>query len=1002
MLFFITNSFGKSINKYIDLLKKEDSLNNTEKALTYAHMSFEIIKKQKKVSVGDIANANTIGNFYFRNKQYNNAIVVYEFICKKNIREYGENNINYTSCLFSLTRSYEKSGDIFNTDSLYKKLLEIYKITLKKDDAEYLYTLDDYARFNFELGRYENAEKLFNECLSGYKTIFGSKSKRYGWTLNNLGNVYVKKNQSQEGEKYYLSCLSLYKEIYPPNHKEYILTLKNLIQLYRSEDELAKAEKMTEELYLIIKNGNSVNTLEFADFLEELFYLYLRLGQNDKALDLWDETYKIREELTGSESLEIAESNFSLGFGCLKEGANKEALTTFIRANKIVSKILDSTNVTNIKYKEGLAESYRVNGFLDSALAIYSKLQIDFHNTYNADPFRQAILNNNMASIYDDLGKYNKAEEGYLNSLSYFEKSKIQTNDYLIEGISNLLILYDKTKQFEKSLPLIQKVSKLLKEKAIKNISFLNEKNRVELIDYIKPRWDYISSFAVKYSENIPGLLKSIIENNLVYRNILFDNAKSMKNIINNSENPELRLKYEDLIIRKKYLAYAYSNPNIVSIKDSLLKSLEAEADSLEKLVSYMTASEYKNYKINIPDYDKIINVLGEDEAAIEFFTYYDFDTMGKMKTKYYGALILKKNLLNPIFIPFYDDETMQEVYLNYITSIKSRSIEIETYNRIWSKIEDKIGAVKVLYITNAGIFNKINLSSVFCPKTNTYLRDKYNLITLSSLRELPTKLKHSIKYNDAILFGNPKFNTESNLYSDSSFIALAHSSIFERITSNGKINELPATQIEIDNIDSVLKKKGIYCTSYSKNLATKNNLLSINSPSILHIATHGFFIENDSDNTYLTSLQKDKTYVNPYLKCGLLFSGCGAFINNVYSNNISDNGIITAADILNLDLTGTDLVVLSACQTGLGDVRDGEISYSLQRAFQIAGAKSVIMSMWNVDDLATQIFMTKFYDSLLSGKNKRDALKDAQDYLIAKTKYKSAKYWAPFVLTEL
>jgi tetratricopeptide (TPR) repeat protein len=201
MLFFITNSFGKSINKYIDLLKKEDSLNNTEKALTYAHMSFEIIKKQKKVSVGDIANANTIGNFYFRNKQYNNAIVVYEFICKKNIREYGENNINYTSCLFSLTRSYEKSGDIFNTDSLYKKLLEIYKITLKKDDAEYLYTLDDYARFNFELGRYENAEKLFNECLSGYKTIFGSKSKRYGWTLNNLGNVYVKKKPISRGRE---------------------------------------------------------------------------------------------------------------------------------------------------------------------------------------------------------------------------------------------------------------------------------------------------------------------------------------------------------------------------------------------------------------------------------------------------------------------------------------------------------------------------------------------------------------------------------------------------------------------------------------------------------------------------------------------------------------------------------------------------------------------------------------------------------------------------------
>jgi CHAT domain-containing protein len=165
---------------------------------------------------------------------------------------------------------------------------------------------------------------------------------------------------------------------------------------------------------------------------------------------------------------------------------------------------------------------------------------------------------------------------------------------------------------------------------------------------------------------------------------------------------------------------------------------------------------------------------------------------------------------------------------------------------------------------------------------------------------------------------------------------------------------------------------------------------------NVLHIATHGFFLSDKDADTEEYTIEN-----NPLMRSGLLLTGSQAsFVNNrvVFNSNRQEDGVLTASEVLNMNLKGTDLVVLSACETGLGEVINGEGVYGLQRALIIAGANSVIMSLWRVDDVVTKELMIKFYKYYLGGRNKFESLTLAQKEI--RNNQNLPYYWGAFVLT--
>jgi CHAT domain-containing protein len=181
---------------------------------------------------------------------------------------------------------------------------------------------------------------------------------------------------------------------------------------------------------------------------------------------------------------------------------------------------------------------------------------------------------------------------------------------------------------------------------------------------------------------------------------------------------------------------------------------------------------------------------------------------------------------------------------------------------------------------------------------------------------------------------------------------------------------------------------------------ATEKNVKTLKGPSLVHIATHGYFLQDADENAgSVFGVNAENASSNPLLRSGLILAGAGKTItgNGGVDITSNDNGVLTAYEAMNLNLEGTNLVILSACETGLGDVKSGEGVYGLQRAFQVAGADALIMSLWKVDDAATQMLMTNFYNNWIKLGNKQKAFKQAQLQLM--TKYKEPYFWGAFVM---
>ncbi|MDZ7649066.1 MAG: CHAT domain-containing protein [Cytophagales bacterium] len=304
---------------------------------------------------------------------------------------------------------------------------------------------------------------------------------------------------------------------------------------------------------------------------------------------------------------------------------------------------------------------------------------------------------------------------------------------------------------------------------------------------------------------------------------------------------------------------------------------------------------------------------------------------------------------------------------------IQQKSADTYSYDQFWARIDPTLAGKKILYISPDGVYNQISLNTL---KKNDgpYLLNQYDLITVGNSKdilELKNRKTVAAKKN-AFLLGFPDYGGDA-------------------------VAALPGTKVEIDNLIKILKTGGYQTTPYVQKTATEAILKSLKGPAIVHIATHGYFQPDVEQSA--AGVNQENARNNPLLRSGLLLAGAsptlkGELMPNLESN---DNGVLTAYEAMNLDLEGTDLIVLSACETGLGDVRAGEGVYGLQRAFLVAGAKAMVMSLWKVDDAATQALMTNFYTNLAKGGSKAKAFKQAQLQLM--TKYKDPYYWGAFVM---
>ncbi len=444
-------------------------------------------------------------------------------------------------------------------------------------------------------------------------------------------------------------------------------------------------------------------------------------------------------------------------------------------------------------------------------------------------------------------------------------------------------------------------------------------------------------------------------------------------------------------------------DPDLIAAYNAYINT-SGESSSIDRadveermMVLYSRHPEFIT-EFSFPTWQDVQSCLGKKDVAIEFAK-----ACSDGKNSTYVAMLVRPGWDYPRIINL-GEESQFDRYLSM--GPKAYLNDSSLYSLIWEKLEPYLSGIKNIYFSPDAALSQLNIE-VLRNKKSVPINKEYNVFRLSSTKNLCESSKEQIKRN-AVLFGGLNYDASTEEMVSVSRSISTSTPVSKSFFSPASITRkgwtyLPGTKEEVALIHGILNNRKIENRLITDSGGTEEvfNAMSGDSPSILHIATHGFYYSEKSaerNRPSLLSNNENDSHTYPLQRCGLILSGGQhSWLGEPVPEGLGD-GILSGEEIANMDLSNTSLVVLSACQTGLGDFGADGV-YGLQRAFKIAGAGTIIMSLWEVNDESTELMMTEFYSRLASGKSKRDSFDGAINAV--KAKYDSPEHWAAFIMLD-
>jgi len=532
-----------------------------------------------------------------------------------------------------------------------------------------------------------------------------------------------------------------------------------------------------------------------------------------------------------------------------------------------------------------------------------------------------------------------------------------------------------------------------LLNKILKMFPAFSDKEREFYFQQAKPLFEKYLSLFLEPGAPLNEIASLAYNNQLATKAILLNYSNRWKRQILHSGDIEL-IRY--------YTQWQELNDQYHQIIEDLEQkhiadSLEVVINDLEKKLSVRSELFSKEIEKTPAVWQEVRDRLKPKEVAIEIIRFRSFDFKNKLEFTeeiYYAALIVTPNSRRSpeLVLIGLKDELEKRISSKYRNHIRSQSEEDEeTYNVLWKPIVSKLKGAKRVYISPDGIYNLINFNTFRNPRTKQYVIEELDIRRITNTRDLLHQNEIELHNKYALLMGGPDFEVPQ---SASVYNTLYSNTLSQIVDERGQsITPLPGARREVEIISELLKNAGWTVDLFVGSQAIEDQLKHSLKPRILHIATHGYF-QQDVDYE-----DNQRSFQNSLLRSGLLLAGSGKTLFVPYDETESrmEDGVLTAYEAMGLNLENTELVILSACDTGLGEIQNGEGVYGLQRAFWVAGAQTLIMSLWKVDDEVTRMLMEEFYHNWLKTGSKSEAFKSAQ--LKIMEQYPQPYYWGSFVL---
>ncbi|MBX7220170.1 MAG: tetratricopeptide repeat protein [Blastocatellia bacterium] len=872
------------------------------------------------------------------------------------IREgvFGPENPFVADTLNSLGLLYDRAGNYPAAEKAYQRALAIREKALGPDHPDTSQSVNNVGTLYFAIGKYPQAELFFLRALAIREKAFGKIHNRTATTLNNLGTFYESRAEYDKAEKYFRQALEIRRQILPPTHPDLSTSLVNLGMVSKGK------------------------------------------GDAETALPLLEQALAIREKALGPNHADVGFNLFNLGSVYELKGDLLQAETCYQKALAIQEKAL-GPNHSNVALTLGnLASLYRRQRKPDVAEPLQRRaLEID-EKVLGQEHRVVATDLNNLAWIYWNKGDNVQALAHFQRAQEIIVKALGPTHPLVATTLSNLAGVRQAANQPAQAVAALAQANDIIEQDLNQNLLSGSENQKTLYLKRTASRTDQTISLHLLAAPQDRAAQEAALTVLLRRKGRALDAMTNALEALRRNQNPEVqKLLNEYATVAGQISALTLRGPGNKNPQqhEALLNELKTNKEQLEMDISRRSVEfRTQTTPITLAEVQKWIPA---GAVLVEYAVYQPFDAQHQQ----FGEPHLAAYLLNAAgdirFAALGPVKPLEPVVAEFRQAIRNpANKQAKTLGRkleraVFEPVRKLLGASTRVLLSPDGSLNLIPFDALV-DERGRFLVQSYEFSYLTSGRDLLRLQNGSHSTNPPLALANPDYAAgQGPKLLGKQFQPLAR---------------LSGTAAEA----AALKTLFPALNTYEETRATETALTQTRRPEFLHIGTHGYFfpdveMDSASGNSSQRLLLRDDTPVNldkirqenPLLRSYLFFAGAN------HEASVGDaDGILTALEAASLDLWGTKLVVLSACDTGLGDVKNGEGVYGLRRAFVLAGSESQLVSLWPVSDAGTRDLMVDFYGQLKNGAGRSAALRQIRLNFLKNPKRAHPYFWASFILS--
>ncbi|MCG8364570.1 MAG: CHAT domain-containing protein [Pseudanabaenales cyanobacterium] len=985
-----------SLNNLAELYRVQERY---EEAKPLYEESLSIWREQLGDHHSNVAvSLNNLALLYEAQGQYEEAKPLYEeslLIWREQLGEshpYVATSLNNLAALYYAQEQYEAA------EPLYEKALLILREQLGDLDLSVIVSLNNLAKLYEAQGRYEEAEARYEEALSIRREQLGDRHPDVALSLNNLALLYVVLGRYGEAEPLYKEALSIRREQLGDRHSDVALSLNNLAELYREQGRYGEAEPLYEEALSIGRKQLGDRHPDVALSLNNLAGLYEAQGRYREAEPLHEEALSILRGQLGDRHLDVATSLNNLAALHYLQAQYGEAEPLYKEALSILRGQLGDRHLLYVaKSLNNLAELFRVQAQYGEAEPLYKEALSILRGQLGERHPDVAVSLNNLAVLYMVQGHYGEAKAHHEEALSILRGQLGERHPDVAVSLNNLAELYTVQERVGEAINALQAGLDIEEWNLELNLASLAEAQRQAYAATISETTDRTISLSLHAAALSPAAQQLALTTLLRRKGRILEAGASSLRVLRQNLTRKDQATFDELqAVRQSLAALIFNRPATLPLDQygTRISELEAEANGLETTLARNSAAfRVETEPVEIAAVQAQLPANG---VLVEYVRYRPYDSAADRfdASRYAAYLLFPDGGVKAVDLgEAAEIETAIRTLAQSLADRNTPATTIEQQARaldewVFAPLRADLSPADRLLISPDGALNLIPFEVLRSPDKR-YLVEDFAVSYLNSGRELTRLDLTPPSDHPPVILAYPSYGQAN----------VAPPSDGSRSVDLGSLTVAPLdwTYDEGRSLSARLPKAVLKMGS----AATETYLKQMPPPPLLHIATHGIFLADAPRRVVVeaeASLEYEIPSENPLLRSMLALAN----FNSRGGGDSEDDGVFTALEASGLNLYGTELVTLSACETGQGEVRNGEGVYGLRRSFALAGAESLLMSLWRVEDKGAAAFMERYYDTLLSGVGRSDSLRRLQLEMIRSEDAESRHpyRWAAFVLT--